>query len=84
MLMEGFELAQIVGVLLHHLPALRQILGAVIRIPDAVPLLMGKLAFYPVPVITKLVEKGGRHSAKTVDAHHILSVSHEAERVQHG
>ena len=52
-----FQPRQVIAPILHHLPALRQILGVIVCRPDAVEFAVGKLSFYPVPVISQLVQE---------------------------
>ena len=52
---------QIVGPILHHLPAFRQILGAVVNTAYLVAQIVGQLLFNGIGRIALLVENGACH-----------------------
>lgn len=51
------ESVQIVGPLLHHPSALRQVLRIIVRCAYLIPFAMRKLAFNPVPIIAQFVKQ---------------------------
>lgn len=71
----NFKGCEIIGPFLHHATTLRKILGVVIRGADGITRTVGKLAFYPVAVVSKLVQKRGRHGAEAMKAHLAVGIS---------
>jgi hypothetical protein len=54
------KIVEIVRPLLHHAPALGEVLSVIVSGANVVALVMGKLAFDPIGVKSHLVQKGGR------------------------
>ena len=81
---DGFKLFQIVSPFLHHPSAFRQILRIIVCRAYFILVAVGKLAFYPVPVVAKLIEQGGGYGAEAVNAHFVFLVAHAPESIEHG
>ena len=75
---------QIVSLFLHHSSAFWKIFGIVVRCPHFILFAVSKLAFYPVPVVAKLIEQGGGYGAEAVNAHFVFLVAHAPESIEHG
>ena len=73
-----FQFREIIGIRLHHLPALRQVLSIVVRGPHSISLTVGKLALDPIAIIALLVEYGGSHAPEAVNTDFMLFVTHTA------
>lgn len=77
------ESVEIVGPLLHHPSALRQILRIIVCRTDLISFAMCKLTLNPVPIVAQFVEQRRCDGAKAVDTHFVFLIAHTAQGIEH-